>query len=81
MLLLNIISNFKFTINELENLEQLLDLASSENNSSVIKDCENKIISLLNDIKKRLVKDEREKMLITTYSFFSVILVIVSLIY
>tara|TARA_A100001037_G_C15133761_1_gene630008 strand:+ start:754 stop:2325 length:1572 start_codon:yes stop_codon:yes gene_type:complete len=31
-------------------------------------------IKLLNDIKKRLVKDEREKMLITTYSFFSVIL-------
>tara|TARA_Y100000590_G_scaffold341769_1_gene390033 strand:+ start:1813 stop:2865 length:1053 start_codon:yes stop_codon:yes gene_type:complete len=48
----NIIDNFNFTINELENLEQLLELASSENNIVVIKDCEKKINLLLSQIKK-----------------------------
>ena len=48
----NIIENFNFTINELENLEQLFELAISENNIAVIKDCEKKINSLLNQIKK-----------------------------
>ena len=38
----NIISNFYFTINELENIEQLIELASKENDLAVIKDCEKK---------------------------------------
>ena len=48
----NIIQNFEFVINELENLEQLLLLASQENNIDVVKDCENKINLLFNQIKK-----------------------------
>ena len=48
----NIIENFNFTVNELENLEQLLELASTENDTRVIKDCEKKINLLLNQIKK-----------------------------
>ena len=48
----NILENYNFTINELENLEQLLELAAYENNSVVIKDCEKKINLLLNQIKK-----------------------------
>ena len=47
-----ILENYNFTINELENLEQLLELAAHENNSVVIKDCEKKINLLLNQIKK-----------------------------
>ena len=52
----NINNNFIFTVNELENIEQLLELASKENNSEVIKDCEKKIILLLNQIKKTEVE-------------------------
>jgi peptide chain release factor 2 len=48
----NILNSFNFTSNELENLEQLLDLAVKENDSDVIKDCEKKIMLLLNDVKK-----------------------------
>ena len=48
----NIIDNFHFTINELENIEQLIELASKENDVAVIKDCEKKITQLLNQIKK-----------------------------
>tara|TARA_B100002003_G_scaffold123834_1_gene114316 strand:- start:35 stop:1087 length:1053 start_codon:yes stop_codon:yes gene_type:complete len=48
----NILENFNSTINELENLEQLLELAVNENNTEVIKDCEKKINLLLNQIKK-----------------------------
>ena len=48
----NIFENFNSTINELENLEQLLELASKENDIAVIKDCEKKINLLLNQIKK-----------------------------
>ena len=48
----NIINNFHFTINELENIEQLIELASKENDVAVIKDCEKKITQLLNQIKK-----------------------------
>ena len=48
----NIINNFNFTINELENMEQLIELASKENDVVVIKDCEKKITQLLNQIKK-----------------------------
>ena len=48
----NIFENFNSTINELENLEQLLELATKENDLAVIKDCEKKINLLLNQIKK-----------------------------
>ena len=48
----NILNNFNSTVNELENLEELLKLASKENDVIVIKDCEKKIIQLLNQIKK-----------------------------
>ena len=48
----NILDNYNLTINELENLEQLLELATQENNSVVIKDCEKKINLLFNQIKK-----------------------------
>ena len=48
----NILDNYNLTINELENLEQLLELATQENNSVVIKDCEKKMNLLLNQIKK-----------------------------
>ena len=48
----NIFDDFNSTVNELENLEQLLELASKENNIVVIKDCEKKINLLLNQIKK-----------------------------
>ena len=47
----NIINNFHFTMNELENIEQLIELASKENDVVVIKDCEKKITQLLNQIK------------------------------
>ena len=48
----NIFNNFSFVVNELENLEALLELASKENDSIVIKDCERKINLLLKQIKK-----------------------------
>ena len=48
----NIINNFHLTMNELENIEQLVELASKENDVVVIKDCEKKITQLLNQIKK-----------------------------
>jgi len=48
----NIVNNFNSTENELENLEQLLQLASKENDIIVIKDCEKKTNSLLKQIKK-----------------------------
>ena len=47
-----IFNDFNFTVNELENFEQLLLLASKENDIVVIEDCEKKINSLLNQIKK-----------------------------
>jgi len=52
----NIYNNFNSIVNELENLEELLELASKENDTVVIKDCENKINLLLNQIKKTEVK-------------------------
>ena len=52
----NIFNNFNFVVNELENLEELLELASKENDSIVIKDCEKKINLLLNQIKKTEVE-------------------------
>ena len=48
----NIIENFYFTINELENLDQLVELAKQENNVVVINDCEKKADLLLDQIKK-----------------------------
>ena len=48
----NIFDEFNFTVNELENLEQLLELAAKENDIVVTKDCEKKINLLLNQIKK-----------------------------
>jgi len=48
----NIIESFNFTINEIDNFEQLFELASSENDSAVLKDCEKKINVLLKQIKK-----------------------------
>ena len=48
----NIFINFNSSINELENLEDLLKLAFKENDTIVIKDCEKKINSLFTQIKK-----------------------------
>jgi len=48
----NIFDEFNFTVNELENLEQLLELAVKENDIVVTKDCEKKINLLFNQIKK-----------------------------
>ena len=48
----NILENFNSTVNELENLEQLLELATNENDTAVLEDCEKKIALLLNQIKK-----------------------------
>ena len=48
----NIFDDFNFTVKELENLEQLLELAAKENDIVVTKDCEKKINLLLNQIKK-----------------------------
>ncbi len=48
----NIFDDFKSTVIELENLEQLFELASQENDTIVIKDCEKKIPLILNKIKK-----------------------------
>ena len=48
----NIFEDFNSTLNELENLEQLLEIASNENDSAVIKDCKKKINLLVNQIKK-----------------------------
>ena len=48
----DILNNFRISINELQNLEQLLELALRENEIEVIKDCEKKIFQLLNKIKK-----------------------------
>ena len=48
----NIVEDFNSTVNEIENFEQLLELASRENDTAVIKDCEKKINLLFNQIKK-----------------------------
>jgi len=48
----DIVDNFNQSINELQNLEQLLELALRENEIEVIKDCEKKIFELLNKVKK-----------------------------
>ena len=48
----NIFDDFNSTVKELENLEQLLELAAKENDIVVTKDCEKNINLLLNQIKK-----------------------------
>ena len=48
----NIIDSFDSTVNELENFEQLFELALKENDIAVIKDCEKKVNLLFNQIKK-----------------------------
>ena len=48
----NIVNNFNSNVNELENLEELANLASKENEIIVIKDCEKKIKLILSKIKK-----------------------------
>ena len=45
-------NEYLLVVNDLENLEDLVDLALAENDSSVLKDCEKKTIFLLNKIKK-----------------------------
>ena len=52
----DIFNNFNSTVYELENLEEFLELASKENDTVVIKDCEKKINLLLNQIKKTEVE-------------------------
>jgi len=48
----NIISSFNSNVNELENLEELINLALKENEILVIKDCEKKINLIFNQVKK-----------------------------
>ena len=52
----NIFDNFNSVVNELENLEELLELASKENDSVVLKDCWGKLNLLHNQIKKAEVE-------------------------
>jgi len=52
----NIYNQFNLTVNELENIEQLLQLALKENDSLVVKDCEKKINLLISQIKNTEVK-------------------------
>jgi peptide chain release factor 2 len=47
-----IINDFNFLENDLENLKQLIDLASKENDIEVLQDCEKKINLLIKKIKK-----------------------------
>ena len=47
-----ILEDFNYTVNELENLEQLLEIALNENDTAVLKDCEKKINLLVNQITK-----------------------------
>ena len=48
----NIINDIDHSVNELESLDQLLDLALKENDNLVLKDCEKKSNLLFNNIKK-----------------------------
>ena len=52
----DISNNFNSTVNELENLEELLKLASKENDTVVLKDCGEKLNLLHNQIKKTEVE-------------------------
>ena len=48
----DVFKDYNYTVNELENLEQLIELALKENDTVVIKDCDEKINLLLTLIKK-----------------------------
>ena len=48
----NILENFNLTEEEFNNSYDLLALAKKENDNEIIKDCEKKITSLLENIKK-----------------------------
>ena len=48
----NILKSFDSTVDELDNLEQLLALAEEENDPQVVNDCEEKINLLFKEIKK-----------------------------
>ena len=48
----NIFNDFNSSSKELDNLEELLKLASEENDTAVIKDCEKKISFIFKQIKK-----------------------------
>ena len=48
----NIFNDFNFSLNELQNLEQLVELATQENDTLVLKDCEKKTNLLFNQLKK-----------------------------
>ena len=52
----NILNSFNSTINEIENLEDLVKLALKENDNLVIKDCEKKTYLILKEIKKTEVQ-------------------------
>ena len=52
----NIFSEYNSKVNELENLEELIELALKENDIPVTKDCEKKLISLFRQIKKTEVE-------------------------
>ena len=52
----SISNNFNSAVNELENLEELLKLASKENDTVVLKDCSEKLNLLHNQIKKTEVE-------------------------
>jgi len=52
----NILNNFNSTINEIENLEELIKLAIKENDNSVLNDCEKKIYLIVKEIKKTEVQ-------------------------
>ena len=51
----NIFNDYNSVTNELKNVDQLLDLAAKENDVVVIKDCEEKIILILNHGEGELV--------------------------
>ena len=52
----DIYDGYNYISNELENLEELVDLASKENDRAVTKDCEKKLALLFNQIKKTEVE-------------------------
>ena len=52
----DISNQFNLTVNELDNVEQLLQLALKENDRLVVKDCEKKINLLISQIKNTEVK-------------------------
>jgi len=51
-----ILESYNFVVNEAENIEELLKLASKEKDTEVTKDCEHKIKTLFSQIKKTEVQ-------------------------